>query len=102
MSFKKQNSTLVISEKSVSNDEGSVVTDIIALENEGEQKEQSIIIKLSGLMFIVGFILSGLDYRYNWFPLPKIVTYIAIIIFYDTNCLFNWLNRTNLIINIHS
>lgn len=41
--IKKQNSTLVISEKSVSNDEGSVVTDIIALETEDEQKEQSII-----------------------------------------------------------
>lgn len=51
------------------------------LDAKEKQKEQSIIIKLSGLMFIVGFILSGLDYRYNWFTLPKIVTYIAIIIF---------------------
>lgn len=51
------------------------------LDAKEKQKEQSIIIKLSGLMFIIGFILSGLDYRYNWFTLPKIVTYIAIIIF---------------------
>lgn len=51
------------------------------LDAKEKQKEQSIIIKLSGLMFIIGFILSGLDYRYNWFPLPKIVSYIFVIIF---------------------
>ena len=51
------------------------------LESREKQKEQSIVIKLSGLMFIVGFIIAGLDYRYNWFNLPKIVTYISIGIF---------------------
>ena len=44
-------------------------------------KEQSIVIKLSGLMFIVGFILAGMDYRFNWFNLPEIVTYISIGVF---------------------
>lgn len=51
------------------------------LESKEKQKEQSIVIKLSGLMFIVGFIIAGLDYRYNWFNLPKIVTYISIGVF---------------------
>ena len=32
--------------------------------------EQSIIVKLSGLMFIAGFVIAGLDYRFGWFPLP--------------------------------
>ena len=46
-----------------------------------KQKEQSIIIKLSGLMFIVGFILAGLDYRYKWLEMPRLVTYIACVLF---------------------
>ena len=45
-----------------------------------KQKEQSILIKLSGLMFIAGFIIAGLDYRFSWFKLPIEVTYIASII----------------------
>lgn len=51
------------------------------LKAKEKQKEQSIVIKLSGLMFIVGFILAGLDYRFNWFNLPEIVTYISIGVF---------------------
>ena len=32
-----------------------------------KQKEQGIVIKLSGLMFVAGFVMAGLDYRFNWF-----------------------------------
>jgi protein-S-isoprenylcysteine O-methyltransferase Ste14 len=39
-----------------------------------EQAEQSTVIKLSGLMFIAGFVLSGLDFRFGWLPLPKTVS----------------------------
>ena len=46
-----------------------------------KQKEQGIIIKLSGLMFIAGFILAGLDYRYKWLEMPQLVTYIACVLF---------------------
>ena len=35
-----------------------------------EQAEQSQVVKLSGLMFLVGFILAGLDYRFRWLVLP--------------------------------
>ena len=41
------------------------------------KEAQSIVIKLSGLMFIVGFILAGLDFRFKWFALPPLVSYIA-------------------------
>lgn len=51
------------------------------LKSKEQQKEQSIVIKLSGLMFIVGFIVAGMDYRFNWFNLPEIVTYISIGVF---------------------
>ena len=51
------------------------------LDVKEKQKEQGLLIKLSGLMFIAGFILAGLDYRYNWLAIPPLVTYIAIGVF---------------------
>ena len=35
------------------------------------QKEQSLVVKLSGLMFLAGFIVAGLGFRFNWYTLPK-------------------------------
>ena len=51
------------------------------LDAKEKQKEQNIVIKLSGLMFIAGFILAGFDYRYNWSYIPPYFTYIFVIIF---------------------
>jgi hypothetical protein len=36
------------------------------LEAKEKQKEQGLLIKLSGLMFIAGFIIAGLDFRNCW------------------------------------
>ena len=47
------------------------------LDAKEKEKTQSIVIKLSGLMFIVGFILAGLDFRFKWFEIPQLVSYIA-------------------------
>lgn len=51
------------------------------LDAKEKQKEQGIVIKLSGLMFIAGFVLAGLDFRFGWWQLPPICTYIASGIF---------------------
>lgn len=47
------------------------------LDAKEKEKTQSIVIKLSGLMFIIGFVLAGLDFRFKWFTLPPLVSYIA-------------------------
>ena len=47
------------------------------LDSKEKEKTQSIVIKLSGLMFIIGFVLAGLDFRFKWFTLPPLVSYIA-------------------------
>ena len=46
-----------------------------------KQKEQGMVVKLSGLMFIAGFITSGLDFRFGWSAVPKSVVIIAVLIF---------------------
>ena len=51
------------------------------LDAKEKQKEQSLVVKLSGLMFVVGFIVAGLDFRFSWLPLPKIVSIIATVLF---------------------
>ena len=47
------------------------------LESKEKQKNQSVIIKLSGLMFTLGFVLAGLDFRYSWSAVPPIIIYIS-------------------------
>lgn len=50
------------------------------LDAKEKQKGQGIIIKLSGLMFIIGFIVAGLDYRFNLLRINKIYTYIFAVV----------------------
>ncbi len=49
-----------------------------AKENEKEQKN---VVILSSLMFTIGFIISGLNFRFNWYHIPNIVIIISSLIF---------------------
>ncbi len=40
------------------------------LETKERQSEQKTVITISALMFVTGFIVAGLDYRYGWSNLP--------------------------------
>jgi len=44
-------------------------------------REQSRVVKLSGLMFVAGFICAGLDYRNGWSQLPTAVCIIGTVLF---------------------
>lgn len=46
-----------------------------------KQKEQSVVVKLSGLMFIAGFIIAGLGFRFGWYTLPKGIIIVATVLF---------------------
>ena len=46
-----------------------------------KQADQSLVVKLSGLMFLAGFIVAGLDFRFDWFPLTKGVSIGAAVVF---------------------
>ena len=51
------------------------------LDAKEEEKEQSLVVKLSGLMFLVGFIIASLDFRFGWCVLPKGIVIAAAIVF---------------------
>ncbi len=40
-------------------------------------REQSEVVKLSAIMFVLGFILAGLNYRLGWHSLHKSITFVA-------------------------
>ena len=51
------------------------------LDAKEKQKEQQLVVKLSGLMFIAGFVLAGLDFRFEWLPVPPWISIVAAILF---------------------
>ena len=59
------------------------------------EKDQKLVILFSGIMFIAGFIVAGLNYRYNWFVLPNIVVIIASVIFLISYILYAEVLREN-------
>ena len=46
-----------------------------------KEKTQNIVVKLSGLMFILGFVIAGLDFRFGWLKLPFVVNIVASVVF---------------------
>ena len=46
-----------------------------------EEKEQQDVVKYSGLMFLVAFILAGLNFRFRWVVLPDWISWTAVVIF---------------------
>ena len=63
-----------------------------AKEKENEQKQ---VIILSGLMFLLGFIIAGLNYKYNWIIIPNIVVIISSILFILAYILYAEVLREN-------
>ena len=66
-----------------------------------KESEQSLVVKLSGLMFLVGFILAGLSFRFGWWMLPRWVSIVGAVLFLCSYALYaevlrenTWLSRT--------
>lgn len=60
-----------------------------------KQEEQSLVVKLSGLMFLAGFIVAGLGCRFHWYTLPKSVVMIATVVFLIAYILYAEVLREN-------
>ena len=66
-----------------------------------KEREQSLVVKLSGLMFLVGFVLAGLSFRFGWLMLPRWVSIVGAVLFLLSYVLYaevlrenTWLSRT--------
>ena len=65
------------------------------LEAKEKRNKQSVVVKLSGLMFLAGFVVAGLDFRFKWLTLPKAVSVIAAVVFLIAYILYAEVMREN-------
>ena len=65
------------------------------LKDKEEAKEQDLVVKLSGLMFLVGFIVAGLGFRFGWYSLPHPMVLAAAALFLVAYALYAEVLREN-------
>ena len=65
------------------------------LDAKEKQAAQKGVLALSGLMFIAGFVLAGLDFRFGWSKMPLVVTVIAAVLFLAAYALYAEVMREN-------
>lgn len=65
------------------------------LNGKEKEKDQSLVVKLSGLMFMAGFIVAGLTYRFKWYSLPKGVVIGASVILVISYLIYAEVMREN-------
>ena len=51
------------------------------LDAKEKQGDQKLVVAMSGLMFVAGFVVAGLDYRYSWSRMPMAVTVASSVLF---------------------
>lgn len=59
------------------------------------QKDQSAVVKMSGAMFLAGFIVAGLGVRFRWYVLPKGIVIGAATVFLVAYLLYAEVMREN-------
>ena len=60
-----------------------------------KQNEQKQVVMCSGLMFILGFVIAGLNYRNYWFEMPTSVVIVSTILFVIAYILYAEVLREN-------
>ena len=65
------------------------------LQAKEKRKTQDLVIKLSGLMFIAGFVVSGLNFRFGWYTLPTAVSIVGAVLFLTAYLLYAEVLREN-------
>ena len=65
------------------------------LDVKEKRSAQQGVVKLSGLMFIAGFVVAGLDFRFGWSQMPKAVTAVAAVLFLLAYLLYAEVVREN-------
>ena len=65
------------------------------LDAKEKESTQQTVVKLAALMFLAGFIVAGLDFRFGWFPLPFAASGIAAAVFLFAYVLYAEVLREN-------
>ncbi len=65
------------------------------LDAKEKEKEQKEVVLFSALMFVSGFVIAGLNFRYKWIILPDAVSIVAAIIFIFAYAMYAEVLREN-------
>ena len=65
------------------------------LDAKEKQATQKGVLALSGLMFVAGFVVAGLDFRFGWSEMPLAVTITASVLFLFAYALYAEVMREN-------
>jgi protein-S-isoprenylcysteine O-methyltransferase Ste14 len=65
------------------------------LDAKEKQGDQKLVVAMSGLMFVAGFVVAGLDYRYSWSRMPMAVTVASSVLFLLAYVLYAEVLREN-------
>lgn len=65
------------------------------LQAKEDEQQQKIVIALTGLMFVVGFVVAGLSFRFGWLPIPTWAVVAASVVFLLTYLLYAEVLREN-------
>lgn len=65
------------------------------LDAKEKQTEQKLVVKLSGLLFIVSFVLAGLNFRYAWCVMPEWTVWVSVAVFVLSYALYAEVMREN-------
>ncbi|MBR5175694.1 MAG: isoprenylcysteine carboxylmethyltransferase family protein [Bacteroidales bacterium] len=65
------------------------------LNAEEEEKEQKLVVALSGLVFIAVFLVAGFNWRYRWILLPDWAVWISAVVFLVCYLLYAEVLREN-------
>ena len=65
------------------------------LNNKEKRSEQKSVVALSALIFIGGFVVAGLNYRFGWHTLPNYISYLFATIFIIGYALYAEVMREN-------
>ncbi len=65
------------------------------LDAKEKQKDQDLVVKLSGLMFLTGFLVAGLGIRFDWYILPNSAVTAAAVVFLMAYILYAEVLREN-------
>ena len=60
-----------------------------------EEKEQKMVVKLSGLLFMAAFIVAGLNWRFGWCVLPVWAVWVSAVVFLACYLLYAEVLREN-------
>ena len=65
------------------------------LDAKEKENDQKLVVLFSGVIFLVGFVLAGLDFRFAWLVLPSWISVAAAVIFLITYALYAEVMREN-------